>query len=154
MGMIERIYGRDGIHSSMYLFRVKLTPRTPWGQFYLHIFNRGDLDRAPHDHPWSFWTFPLVGYTEETWTVIRALSGATMICCNHTAKVVRPWRFHYRPAEYIHRVNDPAAGKKIVTLVWHCPKSREWGFWVDGTWVPWRDYVYNGESNGHLTQDQ
>ena len=145
MGMIERIYGQDGAHNSLYLFRVKLTPKTPWGQLYLHIFNRGDHDRAPHDHPWAFLTFPLVGYTEEVWKLVDMLSGPIILMRQHTANSVKRFRFHYRPATYIHRVNDPAAGKKIVTLVWHFRKSREWGFWPDGTWVPWRDYIHNGE---------
>lgn len=147
MGMIERIYGRDGEHSTLYLFRVKLTPRTPWGQLYLHIFHRGDLDRAPHDHPWSFWTFPFIGYTEEIWKVVCTLDMVEPVPVRrYKAKPVKPFRFHFRPAEYIHRVNDPEPGKKIVTLVWHCRKRREWGFWVDGAWVHWRDYIYNGEA--------
>ena len=59
MAIIERIYGREET-TTLYLLRVKLTPKTRWGQLYLHIFHRGDQDRCPHDHPWDFWTFPLV----------------------------------------------------------------------------------------------
>lgn len=41
-------------------------PRRPFGlSFYLHIFLRSDDDRALHDHPWNFWSIPLVnGYRE------------------------------------------------------------------------------------------
>ena len=72
--------------------------------------------------------------------------GATMLFCKHTAKRVEPFRWHHRPAEYIHRVNDPENGKKWVTLVWHGPKRRDWGFWVEGTWVHWRKYLYGDQT--------
>lgn len=86
--------------------------------------------------------------------------------------VVSAWRWHYRPAIHCHRVlgsyegmepNDASyfwphgvaprtvpriGGRRIITVVWREPASREWGFtkkrlskWC---WVPWKTYVYEG----------
>lgn len=133
---VERIYGRDGEHETLYLWRLMLTPSTRWGGLYLHIFHRGDLDEDMHDHPWRFWTFPLVTYKEQ----VRNLHDGTITECT-----VRRFRVHFRPAEYAHRVLDlPCThrDRKIVTLVWHGPKERGWGFWVGSMWIHWREYVY------------
>ncbi len=136
--LMERIYGRDGEHETLYLLRFKLRPSTPWGGLYLHIFFRGDLDRDPHDHPWRFWTFPLVAYNEE----IRDPETGEM-----RMNRVHRFQLHHRPATYTHRVVGITNGSKIVTLVWHGPKERSWGFWVDGTWIHWRDYILAGSQS-------
>ena len=67
-GNIERIYVPDenGV-TSLYLTRLHL------GHLFIHFFNRGDMDRHPHDHPWDFWTFPLTTYYEEVWEIANAL---------------------------------------------------------------------------------
>ena len=132
MSLITRIYGRDRMHSTCYLTRVKLTPKTRWGQLYLHVFHRLDQDRDPHDHPYDFWTFPLVTYTEEVLEdgVVRK-------------NRVRAFRWHFRPAEYTHRMLGGPDGKAI-TFIWRKQTRRMWGFWVNGLyWVPWREYLFN-----------
>jgi hypothetical protein len=99
----------------------------------LHKFHRGDDDRAFHDHPWWFVTFPLRSYRE---LVFNPQWGDTAPRVN----IVRAFRFHYRPADYRHRVlpglfeisgqyrNDynvfPA-----WTIVISGDASRTWGFW-------------------------
>lgn len=129
-GNIERIYADDGAGvQTLYLTRVHL------GRFFIHFFTRGDMDRHPHDHPWDFWTFPLTTYYEEVWTSWPW----NAYCVKERSKVQR-FRFHFRPASYIHRVLHPAPGKRIITLVWHSRKKRPWGFWCDGEWVHHRDY--------------
>lgn len=128
--VIEKIYGREG--ATLYLLRIKLISSTRWGGLYLHIFNRGDQDRDPHDHPWSFWTFPLITYNEEVYDP-------------ETGEIreqrVRRFQVHKRDATFSHRILDPVNKRRIVTLVWHGPKSQQWGFWVDGVWVHWKTYV-------------
>lgn len=132
MRIFERIFGRNET-SSIYLVRVRLTPRTPWGQLYLHIFHRGDDDQYPHDHPWPFWTFPLTTYEERVWFPDGLVARRT----------VKRLRWHYRPATHTHMVLDPAPGKKLVTFVWHGVKEREWGFLTyERGWVHWREYLY------------
>lgn len=161
MGMITRIYGRDGHYSTCYLTRIKLTPNTRWGRLYLHIFHRGDFDRDFHDHPYDFWTFPLRTYYER---VLNLTTG------RDTRNVVEAFRWHFRPAEYTHiqegsaRYQWAAAGLDgpvriekglggpTVTFVWRKPTRRAWGFWVctglSGRhlryhWFPWRKYLFS-----------
>lgn len=165
MGIIKRVYGRDGEHSTCYLTRVKLTPRTRWGQLYFHVFHRGDLDRDSHDHPYDFWTFPLVTYYED---VLDHATGRV------TRNAVTAFHWHFRPAEYAHVqlgaarfrwVYDVITDKRwfrenvfggwTATFVWHKPTRREWGFWVmpehpvffgrsgPRYWVPWREYLFS-----------
>jgi len=127
------------------------------GRLRLHIFHRGDEDDDCHDHPWGFWTFPLVSYVEEV------LNTKTF---KKRMEVVEAWRWHYRPATYAHRVlhsrNLPAPwggtmhftgyiesvrrrySFKIITIVWrNRAKERQWGFWrtQPPRWVYWRDYM-------------
>ena len=153
----EFIYGQDGEHRTLYLLRVPLTPGTRWGGMYLHVFMRGDVDPDCHDHPWYFWTFPLVSYLEEV-----MLKGGVKVGELRVTKIrnVKCFRWHHRPGAFAHRILGrtqkfmatdtrgqsipmvkPVPGR-IVTLVWHGPKRREWGFWVQDRWVPWRQYVY------------
>ncbi len=95
----------------------------------VHKFFRGDDDRALHDHPWKFITFPLRGYWER-------IPGATAY--------VAPFCFHYRPAEYKHMVVGThfsgRAAKPFFTLVFTWRKSRTWGFWPGGKFVNWREF--------------
>lgn len=146
---VEWIYGQVGDERTLYLLRIPLSPGTRLGGLYLHIFLRGDADPDCHDHPWSFWTFPLHTYAEEFKDTAEFRNYRT----------VRRFHFQYRPANYAHRVlgrwnntylamrlvggRDPCMTKpgRIVTLVWHGPKKRDWGFWVDDRWIPWRAYV-------------
>lgn len=165
MGMVKRVYGRDGQPSTCYLTRIKLTPKTRWGRLCFHFFHRGDHDRDPHDHPYDFWTFPLRTYYED---VLDPTTGRT------TRNVVQAFRVHFRPAEYTHiqlgaarymwewtapvkpgefptrAVRKNVFGGWTATFVWHKPVYRVWGFWmlvghIYGVgryhWLPWRDYL-------------
>jgi len=133
MKWIERIFGSQG--AGVYITRVKLTPRTPWGQGLLHIFWRGYEDPDPHDHPWDFWTLPLNrGYIELYWLEDGTLS----------AGHVPALRVTRRRAEHTHRVLLAPVNKfPIVTLLWTRAPRREWGFKLlgSGDWVHWRDYL-------------
>lgn len=120
-----------------------------------HVFYRSDEERALHDHPWAFITFPLSKYYEYV-----PLPNQPYI----RRKVVLPFRFHFRPATYRHRVvlpdntvafliarfygaSDEEARvvanekcKPVRTLVLGLRKKRSWGFWKDGHFFPWRDW--------------
>lgn len=156
------IYGVEGAHRTPYMTRWVL------GRLRLHIFWRGDADPDPHDHPWGFWTFPLVTYEEEvTSGPEESMALAEFLGIDPgvfvTRHVLKRFRLHYRPAEHTHRVigavrdatgpDDPfirwePTGKPIITIVWTEKESREWGFLArcEGffRWVPWRRYVYEG----------
>lgn len=119
-----------------------------WGRWRIHIFWRGDDDRALHDHPNDFWTFPLKGYWEN-WFNPKTKC--------HELRRVKAWRWHFREAEYRHRVlgshrytngddNELFEGG-FITLVKEGPERRHWGFWVweinpnQWRWVYWRNYL-------------
>lgn len=96
----------------------------------LHKFYRGDDGRAPHDHPWPFWTFPLCG---GYWEHVPTLDGWLRF------NFVKGWRLHYRPSSYQHIVDDPPV--PFLTIVVTGKKNRGWGFWPsDGTFVHWTDW--------------
>jgi hypothetical protein len=127
----------------------------------LHKFWRGDDDRAFHDHPWTFWTFPLTSYVERVSTPFMdfkrataretATSGAlyTPIEARHVSEeIVRAWRLHNRPATYQHIVIGRLDGSKkpFWTFVISTNYQRRWGFWPRaGEFVPWRDWPSTAE---------
>lgn len=152
------IYGTYGDHDTPYMTRIRL------GRLRLHIFHRGDADPDCHDHPWSFWTFPLRrgGYIEEYIYTVPAGEVFWWKHKKHTAgeKIIRTqlvpgWTWSYREATHTHRVLYPArlrggghtmsmieparnkwANWPIVTLVWVGKSKRDWGFLRnrDGKW--------------------
>lgn len=117
------------------------------GRLRLHIFHRGDGDADPHNHPWSFVTFPLTSYAEE---VTHLAPDGTL---TRTTEVVRAWRLHRRKAAYLHRVLGPLPSNrlfagKIVTLVLRGRDKQRWGFLKtrDGRscWQTWSEYSQGG----------
>lgn len=136
--------GRDG---KKYRTAIRL-----WGYRFhrlrIHFFHRGDLDPHPHDHPNDFWTFPLRGYWEEVYNIETG---------QRCVKYVKPFRAHFRPAEYVHRVMghdrwddsdmDTFYDGWFLTIVKEGPARRSWGFWVwdhnlsCARFVYWRKYV-------------
>ena len=121
---MKGLFRRIGPKDNPYMTEVKLLPTTRFGELRLHIIHRPDIDRSCHDHPADFYTFPLVSYTE----VVLDLD--TM---QERENMVRRFHLHKRKATYSHRIIT--AGRKIFTLFWLFPATREWGFWVDGKWV-------------------
>lgn len=111
------------------------------GTLRLHKFYRGDDDRAPHTHPWNFWTFPLASYLEQRF--------------NHGQHVgvfpVKAWRWHSRAAFHEHIVlgrekahldfsREPFDPRPFWTIVITGPKYNEWGFYdATGKFTHWRD---------------
>lgn len=94
---VKTVYGADGEHKTPYMTRVIL------GRWRLHIFHRGDLDEDPHDHPWSFWTFPLTPYVEK----VYERSGEEIVGKHPryiAVRVVPAWRWSFRPALHTHKV--------------------------------------------------
>jgi hypothetical protein len=142
---IVQIYGGPA-QGTLYMTRVLLSPQTPWGRLYLHIFHREDLDRDPHDHPFDFWTIPLnQSYIEEVFDRGNI--------CFHQQRVPR-WRISYRPATHTHRVTSAERGWPLITLVWRGTTQRPWGFWChtikqvktdkNRIFIPWTSYCYEG----------
>jgi hypothetical protein len=109
----------------------------------LHKFWRGDDDRAPHDHPWDFWTFPLRGYWEKV-PVCDELTWEFEEENYYEMRPVRAFRFHHRAAKYRHIVVGRLDGKQkpFWTFVVSGKLRNKWGFWPTPTkFVPWREWT-------------
>lgn len=92
----------------------------------LHKFHKGDDDRAFHDHPWWFITFPLQTYMERT--------------PRHTAVTVRRFKPHFRRASHRHIVQLIQPGP-VWTFIVTGPKSNEWGFWSGNRFIPHEQWL-------------
>lgn len=91
---------------------------------FVHHLMQSDVERALHDHPWSFFTFLVSGgYWEHTVTE-------------------RIWRHRfsllYRPAEWQHRLE---LEKPVWTVVIKFRSHREWGFIMKDGWHHWSKYM-------------
>ena len=105
-----------------------------FGCLRLHKFYRGDDNRAPHDHPFSFWTFPLKSYREHVYDETGFVE----------SRVVRALRVHYRPATFRHIVTGRDDWKRgpFWTIVWATKPKRQWGFWpFPKFYVHWKEWV-------------
>jgi hypothetical protein len=110
-------------------------------QLRFHKFWRGDDDRAPHDHMWSFLTFPFTSYVElVAKPAITGYFEQDRDYWVYESRIVRAWRFHYRPRGFKHivvgRADVGAFGSKPMpfwTFVITGPKLNEWGFWKTPT---------------------
>jgi hypothetical protein len=138
MSIISTVYGVGAQRGDPYRTKIQL----PFG-WRFHKFYRPDEDRAWHDHPNHFWTFPFADYLEELFD--PATGRVTM-------NIVKGWRWHYRPATYTHRLMGRLGqpSRSHWTLVHEIlPEFRMWGFYVeqpDGrfAYIPWRDYIFGG----------
>jgi len=103
-------------------------------QIYLHCIKRSDADRELHDHPWRFVSLILWrGYVEETGCIYEH---------DECADLSRKWpgMVLVRDTSWRHRVLIPWR-KPAWTLVITSGKKRTWGFWRDGAFVPWRQFI-------------
>jgi hypothetical protein len=92
----------------------------------VHHFHRGDEERDCHDHPFSFLSLVLRGAYRE-----HLFSGAS---------IERGWlSLRWRSALHRHRIELIKAPLWTLCIKW--AKGREWGFWPDGVFIPWRDYI-------------
>lgn len=125
--------------------------RSPLGRLMLHRFLPNADDRADHDHPAAFWTLVLRGGYDDRvpcpWCNGINLSlddehGIHCHLCANSGEVwgdrMRPGMLRKREATYRHRTRVLPTG--CWTIVWMGRKVREWGFWRDGRWWPWREH--------------
>jgi hypothetical protein len=126
-GVAEEINGHD--RCPTYLFRWTIA-RIGSHKVYLHKFVGDDWSRDVHDHPKRFISIGLWGsYEEET-------RGAWDVPSWRRWRA--PW-FRSFPADHRHRITTPWG--HCWTLVIVGPSTRDWGFWHDGKFYRWDDYV-------------
>lgn len=129
MKILDRLFGTpeeiNGNHRcATYMYRWAIA-KTRWGNVYLHKFVGDDWSLDLHDHPKRFVSIGLRGsYLETTPDGPR--------------KYTAPW-FRTFPASYKHRITTPWG--TCWTLVIVLKTEREWGFWHEGKFIPWLDYV-------------
>jgi hypothetical protein len=135
-GQAEEINGHD--RCPTYLYRWTMLKGADWA-VYLHHFVGDDWSRDLHDHPKRFISIGLWGwYIEETpdfaydvFPIVRK------------TRYRAPWIRTF-PAEHIHRLSVPS--KNCWTLVIVCKRVRDWGFWHEGRFIPWRSYVKGADA--------
>lgn len=92
----------------------------------LHKFYPDTSDRDTHDHPWWFITVVLRGGYKDV-----ALDGKV--------DNLRPGSIRFRSAHHAHKTF--AGPKGCTTFVFGPDAFREWGFFPDGKWMPWKKYM-------------
>lgn len=119
-GNPEEVNGNDRCETYLYRWIVK---RTKYGSVYIHHFVGDDWAIDLHDHPKDNLSFGIYGSYIDT-------SDRGSITYN--APFIR-----FFQAEYRHRIS----AKNCWTILIVGPPVRKWGFWKDGIWVLWKDYV-------------
>jgi hypothetical protein len=128
-GKPEEINGRE--RCPTYLYRWTVLKFKNWG-VYLHHFVGDDWSRDLHDHPKRFISIGLRGgYVEET---PSKYPGGVILTVYRA-----PWLRTF-PAEHIHRLRL-IDGRDCWTLVIVLKAVRPWGFWHNGKFTGWREYV-------------
>ena len=153
MRLLDRLFRLEEINGNerclTYLYRWTLfQPRRPrwlWRGFgvYLHHFVGDDWSLDLHDHPKRFISIGLWGSYDET-TPDYSFPKALL----HAAEKTRTWRAPWVrtfPAEHIHRLSL-IDGRPCWTLVIVLRSVREWGFWHEGSWIHWKEYVRGSAS--------
>lgn len=145
----ELITGPDGEDNYLHRWWLMSLPREQ--RVYLHRFIGSDWTPVLHDHPKWFISIGLIGgYVEETTAEPRPSGpinsiGTSLWLRNDGFKRLKrirwvaPW-VRFFPSSHIHRLR---CNRKRVcwTIIITGPLEREWGFWPDGKWVPWKEYL-------------
>lgn len=135
MKWIDKIFQLEEINGGercpTYMFRWTLLKIGKLASVYLHHFVNDDWSRDLHDHPKRFISIGLAGqYTEETPKGERIYRA--------------PWIRTF-PANHIHRIRLHAGPCwTLVIVLW---PVREWGFWVHGKWMHWKQYVGSAQAD-------
>ena len=138
MKILEKLFGipeeiNGGERCPTYLWRWTIFKWDGRFSVYLHHFVGDDWSFDLHDHPKRFISIGLWGWYIEQTPCHHGLQDRTDI------KVYRaPWIRTF-PATHIHRLSVPS--KNCWTLVIVLKPVREWGFWHDRKFIPWRRYV-------------
>lgn len=156
MCLIDRLLRLEEINGAnrcpTYLYRWTLFqprwPRAFWRGFgiYVHKFVGDDWSRDLHDHPKRFISIGLYGaYVEEVPSSAELRAHYRDDTLVNETLYRAPWIRTF-PASHIHRLRLLADRRPCWTLVIVLRSVREWGFWHEGVFIPWRDYV-NGSAS-------
>lgn len=135
------IYGFDG---TPYITRT-LLPRVDGFRPIIHQIHRQDEDLFPHNHPWLSADFLVVsgGYVDERWRPDAGEESGWRL--DRYAMPVGS--VNHLEASSFHRARDVQSNTVTVGLVG--AKVQEWGFLVNGSVVPSREYF---RRRGHVVE--
>lgn len=121
---------------SEYIRRLHVL-KTPWFAICLHWILKPDAEPYVHDHPVTFLSLILRGgYCEERQQVWSGYAQRDEVRTTH--RTHRWFNFIRASKGDRHRITH--VFPKTLTVCFMGPKTREWGFWIDGKWVYWKDY--------------
>jgi hypothetical protein len=124
-----------GTEADPYIDRLRLF-ETPWVSAYLHHIHRPDAESDPHDHPWPFASLVLCGSYTEAVRPDKRDAGAVHVLRDRPRWSLRA--LGRNSAHIITSVRGP-----LWTLVITGRDGGTWGFYPDGRYVSWRDYLGN-----------
>lgn len=117
-----------------YLNRWWIIPRNNYFNIYLHKMQKDDDDRALHCHPYHNMSIILRGGYYEYYE-------SNMVFCQKR----KPGNIIFRKAEDAHmlKLYRDEQGKIIPSwsLFITGPRIREWGFWPNGKFIPWKEFL-------------
>lgn len=138
-----QIRGSDG---SLYMDRWYILYFPRLFSIRLHHIVRPDMDRWPHDHPWSFLSIILRGgYREETCTP------ATFQKDSHNRWVPHDYvhrkRWNWKNNTDLHRITRFDRPGGSWTLVITGPEQRDWGFMTGDGWISRKEFGLGGTND-------
>lgn len=134
----RRSFTIPNLDGSPYLWRVLLRGRLtgenkrPPLSLYLHQFHSSDGDRDLHNHPWD-WSLSIIlwgGYVEE-----KRQRDGTII-----TRRLWPFMINWLGPKDFHRIRE-LKGRETWTLFIAGRKTRDWGFMVNGIFIPHQAYM-------------
>ena len=136
--LINRVFAYEAVTrpdgDEAYMDRWRLL--SLWGgrKIYLHHFLKDDWTTDVHDHPSFFLSIGIHGsYWEAHPTDMKKWDGKSMMFKPYHAPWIRSFKATHR-----HYLFDP---KGCWTIVYRGKTTREWGFWPDGKFVGWEEYM-------------
>lgn len=111
-----------------YLHRWYLKPRDKKGNIYLHHIIQPDVP-VLHDHPWDFQSTILHGGYDEVF---------------HNNIFMHGKMYHGQGTAFVRSMTDQHYISDVQPDTWSLvltgPVERNWGFWIDGEFIPHEDY--------------
>jgi hypothetical protein len=120
-------------NGEQYLARLRVFD-TPWFGVYLHDIFEPDADRDPHNHPWPFISIVLRGSYEEQVHPEPNGRRSWFVKKHH-----RRFSAHRMGTVSAHRITY--AAPRLKTLIIRGKRTGGWGFFTQGGYVPWQEYM-------------
>lgn len=130
----DEVISRNGdpLFERWWLLRTASDQGLQTGNIYLHRWLRSDIE-DPHCHPWWNETTVLCGRLVED-----LFCPARIKLMQPVRRVLDPGMTAMREPDAIHRIVEVEPG--TITLFVTAKKTRNWGFYPEGKFIPWQDY--------------